>query len=160
MESKIRIKLGPVEVEYEGSESFLKQELPDLIKTITELYKSTAVNMGSLDKSNGEKKDLTGKLQLSTNSICARLSCSSGPDLIIAAAAHLTFDKQQDVFSRKQLLDQMKSASNYFKPTYRDNLTASLKTLLKDKLNEPSSGKYALTAKAREELEAKLVDRN
>ena len=160
MESKIKIKIGSIEVEYEGSESFLKQELPDLIKTITELYKSTGIKMDDPDEGTKEQKAHIGKLQLSTNSICAKLTCSSGPDLILAAAAHLTFDRQQEVFSRKQLLNEMKSASNYFKTTYRAHLTESLKTLLKDKLNEPSSGNFALTASARKELENKLANRN
>ncbi len=34
MTSKIRIKLGPIEVEYEGSESFLKEELPYLLAAV------------------------------------------------------------------------------------------------------------------------------
>lgn len=160
MESKIKIKLGPIEVEYEGSESFLKQELPDLIKTVTELYKSTGMKIDSIDEIVSEKKAPADKLQLSTKSICAKLSCSSGPDLILAAATHLTFVRQQEVFSRKQLLDEMKTASSYFKTGYRDNLTANLKTLLKDKLNEPSSGHFALTTSARNDLETKLANRN
>lgn len=160
MESKIKIKLGPIEVEYEGSEAFLKQELPDLIKTVTELYKSTNIKMDNSDVEDEENIGQSVKLQLSTNSICAKLSCSSGPDLILAAAAHLTFVKQQEVFSRKQLLDEMKTASSYFKTSYRDNLSVNLKTLLKVKLNEPSTGHFALTASARKELESRLANSN
>lgn len=153
MESKIRIKLGPIEVEYEGSETFLKQELPDLIKTVTELYKSTGVAMINLDD-----KNILGKLQLSTTSIAAKLSCSSGPELILAAAAHLTLVQKLEVFSRKQLLDEMKTASGYYKTSYSDNLSTNLKNLLKDKLNEPSSGQYSLSATARKELETRLAN--
>ncbi len=102
MESKIRIKLGPIEVEYEGSESFLKQELPAFIKTVTELSKSVAV---VTDRDEG-KLDAE-KLQLSTTSIATKISCSSGPDLVLASAAHLTLVKKTEVFSRKQLLDDI-----------------------------------------------------
>lgn len=158
MESKIKIKLGPIEVEYEGSESFLKQELPDLIKTVTELYKSTGAKMGNLDDEGKMKKDQSGGLQLSTTSIAAKLSCTSGPDLIVATAAHLTLVKGLERFSRKQLLEEMKTASGYYKTTYRDNLSTNIKTLLKDKLNEPSSGHFSLSATALKELKAQLAD--
>lgn len=157
MESKIRIKLGPIEIEYEGSETFLKRELPDLIKTVTELSKSAGVTPDITDDSSDKNKLRTGKIQLSTQSIAAKLSCSSGPDLVLAAAAHLTLVKNFDVFSRKQLLAEMGTASGYFKTTYCNNLSAYLKTLLKDKLNEPSTGKYSLSENTRKELEAKLV---
>lgn len=155
MESKIRIKLGPIEIEYEGSETFLKQELPDLIKTVTELSKSAEVDTIDVSDKGGAG---TGKIQLSTTSIAAKLSCSSGPDLITAAAAHLTLVKKAKTFTRKQLTDEMRTASGYFKATYRDNLTSSLKRLLrKDILNEPSTGHYSLTESAQKELGAKLV---
>ena len=32
--SKIKIKMGPLEVEFEGSEAFLKAELPDLLAAV------------------------------------------------------------------------------------------------------------------------------
>jgi hypothetical protein len=35
MTSKIRIKLGAIEVEYEGSEQFLKEELPQLLTAVS-----------------------------------------------------------------------------------------------------------------------------
>lgn len=41
MTSKIRIKLGPVEVEYEGNEAFLKDELPDLLSAVARLHKES-----------------------------------------------------------------------------------------------------------------------
>jgi hypothetical protein len=157
MESKIRIKLGPIEVEYEGSESFLKQELPALIKTVTELSKSAGVTLANLETDHDKGKPDSGKLQLSTTSIATKISCSSGPDLVLAAAAHLTLVKKIEVFSRKQLLDDMKTASGFYKSTYRDNLSAYIKTLLKDKLNERSTGQYSLSAQAKRDVESKLV---
>ena len=43
MTSKIRIKLGPIEVEYEGTESFLKEELPQLLEAVANLYKQSGI---------------------------------------------------------------------------------------------------------------------
>ena len=157
MESKIKIKLGPIEVEYEGSESFLKQELPALIKTVTELSKSAGVTLGNIESNHDKGKSDAGMPQLSITSIATKIPCSSGPDLVLAAAAHLTLVKKSEVFSRKQLLDEMKAASGFYKSSYRDNLTAYLKSLLKDKLNERSTGQYSLSESARKELESKLA---
>jgi hypothetical protein len=155
MESKIRIKLGPIEVEYEGSEAFLKQELPALIKTVTELSKSAEVVIREEDNSSGSN---AANIQLSTSTIAAKLLCSSGPDLITAAAAHLTLVKKNKTFSRQQILDEMKTATGYFKPTYRDNLSSSLQRLLKnDILNEPSTGIYSLTESERKKLESQFA---
>jgi phage host-nuclease inhibitor protein Gam len=158
MESKIKIKLGPIEVEYEGSEAFLKKELPALIKTVTELSKTVEINPNTEDGLSDKNKFKAGKIQLSTTSIAAKLPCSKDYELVIAAAAHLTLAKGIETFSRKQLLDDMKSASGYYKASHRDNLSAYLTKLIKnDKLNEPTEGHYSLNANTRKELEAKFA---
>lgn len=117
MESKIRIKLGSIEVEYEGSEAFLKKELPDLMKSITELYKS----MGKIiEQPEDQVEGLKPKgIKLSTKSIAAKMNCATGPDLVIAAAAHLTLAKNKESFTRKELLSEIQSASGYFKKELR-----------------------------------------
>ena len=38
MNTKLRIKMGAVEVEYEGSDDFLKKELPGLLKAVLALH--------------------------------------------------------------------------------------------------------------------------
>jgi hypothetical protein len=38
MESKIRIKMADIEVEYEGSEAFLKGELPAILDAVSKLH--------------------------------------------------------------------------------------------------------------------------
>jgi hypothetical protein len=124
---------------------------------VTELSKSAGVTLENLQSEDDKGKGEHGKLQLSTTSIATKLSCTSGPELVIAAATHLTLCKKNEVFSRKQLLDDMKTASGFYRSTYRDNLTKYLKTLLKDKLNERSTGQYALSASARKELESNLA---
>jgi hypothetical protein len=156
MESKIRIKLGAIEIEYEGSESFLRKELPDLIKTVTELAKTSKIT-----EDTGEDDDTSGQkdLRLSTGSIAAKLSCSTGSDLVIAAATHLSLVKKVAVFSRKQLLDEMKSASGFYKSTYPTNLSSYLKTLLRaNRLTETKKGNYSLTASESQKIRGQLAN--
>lgn len=156
MESKIRIKLGPIEVEYEGSEAFLKQELPALIKTVSELYKESSIPLvDEPDKTQGQGGC---SVKMSTGSIAAKLGCNGGPDLILAAAAHMTLAKGTETFTRQQLLSEIKSAKAYYKRSFTANLTALLNGLVKGgKLNEPSNDTYALTADARKDVEMRLA---
>lgn len=163
--SKIKIKLGAIEVEYEGSESFLKEELPALLAAVSDLYqRSSSLNNpvsslaapSSVVDSNGSAEK--PKIEMTTGSIAARLQVKSGPELIMAAAARLSLVEGLDSFSRKRLIEQMRSATAYFKPAYVSNLSASLNGLLKgSKLNEPSKDHYALTASSENELRARIV---
>jgi hypothetical protein len=151
MTSKIRIKLGAIEVEYEGSEQFLKEELPQLL---TAALKEAPA--GTLP--NTTQQADAGILQGTTGTIAAKLVVKQGPDLIIAAAARMTFVLEKSAFSRQEIIDEMKTASAYYKKSYLGNLTPYINTLMKDgKLLEPSTGTYSLSATAQADLKARLA---
>lgn len=167
--SKIKIKLGAIEVEYEGSEAFLKEELPQLLSAVSELYSKAHAGDGTLLAAAGVPNQSAAgtntvghaqkpKFEATTGSLAAKLAVKSGPELILAAAARLTFVSQTPTFARQKLIDEMKTASAYYKATYLNNLTAYLNGLVKDgKLNEPTQGNYALTASSLKDLEGRLV---
>lgn len=162
--SKIRIKLGPIEVEYEGSESFLKEELPDLLGAVARLYKESGASLeasgeGSGAGDGGEGGAGTGSgLQGTTGTIAAKLVVKSGPDLILAGCARLTFVSGSASFTRKQITDEIKSATGYYKKTYLNNLSTYLQSLVKDqKLVEPTTGTFALSVATKSELEKRLA---
>lgn len=159
--SKIRIKFGSIEVEFEGSESFLKEELPQLLSAVSELHATSGgqpIGTDSTPAAHDGSSPKAKKIEATTASIAARLQAKSGPDLIMAAVARITYALGQDVCSRQMIGQEMKSASSYYKRTYMNNLSKYLDVLVKDnKLNEPSSGNYALTANARSELEPRLA---
>lgn len=160
MTSKIRIRLGEIEIEYEGDESFLTKELPKLLAVVSELpVKSCASDSPGTDAGIGGNG--TGKSdvpELTTGSVAAKLSAKSGTDLILAASARLTFVAKKQKFSRQEITKEMKSASAYFKKSYVNNLTKGLNALVKSgKLLEPSSGAFALSAATRESLRARLA---
>ncbi len=162
MSSKLRIKIGEVEIDYEGTEDFLKQELPQLLKTAMELHRaSEGVGVGTAKKQNVlESKESKTKLALTTNSIAAQLGSKSGSDLLLAAAAHLALVKNVEPFSRTQLLEAMKSATSYFNKNYATNLSSYIKTAIQKDgpLSETAKHSYALTASARKSLEQKLAN--
>lgn len=157
MTSKIKIKFGQVEVEYEGSEEFIKQELPNLIKQVSDLCRTATLPAPVTLDYVAPPKPPT--IQMSAGNIAAKLSCSKGPDLVLAAAASLTLAKNQEVFTRQQILDEMKAASSYYKSSYGGNLTTLINSLIKaGKLLERTQGQYALSANSRGELESRLAD--
>jgi len=164
MSSKIRIKMGPIEVECEGTEAFLKDELPDLLSTVSNLYKESKIGVGDNGGDDpgggtgGPGQAGVGKIEGTTGTIAAKLQAKSGSDLILAACAHLTFVAKQKTSTRQQIIDQMKSATGYYKKSHSNNLSKNLLGLVQGgKLIEPSSGSYALNAPTRTDLEIRLA---
>ena len=160
MTSKIRIKMGAIEIEYEGSEQFLKLELPELLSAVSNLYKASAPLMATNNSGAGTdaSSDKDTEVVGTTGTLAAILGGGSGPDLALSAAARLTFGLKKDKFVRKEILVEMQSASAYFKPSYSSNLTNILNGLVKDKkLMESAKDTYSLSADSRKSLGAKLA---
>lgn len=159
MTSKIKIKMGAIEIEYEGSENFLKEELPALLNAVSDLYKSSAP---IIEKSSPVSETIAlsakNKIEGTTATLAAKLGGSTGPDLIMSAAAQLTFVQNKNKFSRKDIVAEIKSATAYYKVSYFNNLTPLLNGLVKvGKLMEPSSGNYSLSAQSLKDIGAKLA---
>ena len=95
---------------------------------------------------------------MSTTTVATKLSVKSGPDLALAAAARLSIVLGKATFSRKEIHDEMKSATGFYKGTYNNNLTSSLVRLTKEqKLNEQSKDIYTLTPTTKKELVSQLA---
>lgn len=159
--SRIRIKMGQIEVECEGSEQFLKKELPDLLESVTRLYEQSGPVRDETDceKREGAQVPPTGIVIGTTATLAGQLNVKSGNDLVIAAAAQLTLVGGKAEFSRQELLASVKSASGYFKDSYGKNFSNYLNGRVKaGQLVEPRSGHYALGAEKRKELEATLAN--
>lgn len=159
MTSKIRIKMGAIEVEYEGSEQFLKKEVPVLLSTVSKLHAESGSTAGAepivLDSGAGNGN---GKVKGTTGTIAGKLACKSAPELIIAAAAHLALVGNKAEFSRKELLDQMKSASGYYKASMTNNMGNYVNNRVKaGELVEVRKGHYALSPKKLADLRTTLV---
>lgn len=152
MTAKIRIKLGQVEVEYEGPEDFLRDELQDLLSAVVELHQANGdadANSSSTTKMEGNaaKAAPPGEYTGTVNTWAAKLGAKSGPDLVIAAMAKLTLVDGLPTVSRATLLSEMKSATSYYKKSYGSNLSVSLKGLVtSDRLREISKDTFALSA--------------
>ncbi|MES2803632.1 MAG: hypothetical protein V4654_14155 [Bdellovibrionota bacterium] len=160
MNGKVRIKFGAMEIDFEGSEQFLKDEFIELIKTVHSLAKDSGVNLFQPETFAGEvpKSSSVGlSSELGINTVAQKLDSKSGPDLVLAAAAKLTLIDKKEKFSTKDLLAEMRNATSYFKDTYSKNMTSSMNTLVKGgRLNDVGSGNYSIPAVHQESLISKL----
>jgi hypothetical protein len=94
MTSTVRIKAGSIEVEFEGSEEYMKDELPALV----ELLYSLSPADDSDEEEEAVELQATAdtskqKLQMTTNTIAAKLKAKKAGDLILAACGHLALVK-------------------------------------------------------------------
>jgi len=164
--SRMRIKMGPVEIEYEGTEEFLKGELLDMVKAVSELYKEAGGSIqesgpkgGGNESAGGANNGGTsGLYKATTNQIATKIGISKGADLIKAAGAKLYFVDGKESFSRNEVLEEAKTAPSYYSDSnHRKNLSSILQTLVKsDIFNEPSTDTYALTESAIKTIGTKL----
>lgn len=162
MEAKIKIKIGKIEVEFEGSEAYLKAELPTLIEAIFELYNpEIEIESPEAEELIQETGDAAKrKVKLTTNSIATKLDVKSGPDLILAACVHMHFSKGAETFTRANILAEMREASNFFKSSYVKNLSQYLKSLMASKkIIERSKDTYALESSTVKEMEKKIEEK-
>ena len=157
--TKIRLKIGTMEVEYEGKDSFLKDDLSSLLDTMSDFFKAHRGTVESNEpavvtqESEGTKapKD---QIDLSVNSIASKMNVKTGPDLAVAACGYLTLVKGRERCSRAELLATMKNASSYYKATMGSNLSSHLGRLVKSsRLNQTASDAYALTANEKKKIE-------
>ncbi len=148
MTSRIRIKLGEMEIEYDGEEQFIKEELHGMVSKYAELYKEYCKVIGQKAEENNKgvgSKGNNPSISGTTKTIAAKLDVKSGPDLILAAAAQLTFVANKGTFSRQEIIDAMKAATGHYKKSYLSNLTQYLDQVVKDqKLVETATDQYAL----------------
>lgn len=159
LSSKIRLKVGEVEVEYEGDISELKEHLAELLKTVSEINvperawpAAAEVDMQDAAPIKGKKTALEG----TTNSIASSISCNSGSDLIKAASLQLTLVQGKEKFTRQELIAEMKT-STYHKSTYVGNMSSYLKNLFKDFLNEASKDTFSIKPTALEKYRSQIA---
>lgn len=163
MTSKIRIKMGAIEVEFEGSEEYIETNLLQLIEAIAGFQEkgdfgkeafSPEVTVPPTDYAQSTYQFS----ELSMIHIVSRLGLSTGTDLVLAACLKLHLEGI-DKFNRKQINEKMKEATGYYQRNYTRNLTRYLDTLVKNKkLHSLSNSMYSLSASTKRELESKLAD--
>ena len=155
MNSKIRIRLGTVEIEYEGEHSFLASDLLPMVEKLLALsprsFERSARDPGSPA---AQEPASTGTL----NTLAAKLKVASGPELIVASLYHLSRADGRETATRQEILARMRTAASYYKATFNNNMSSYLEKLVKaNKIRETAANLYSLATSTIEELEAKLA---
>lgn len=154
---KLKLKTAHVEIEYEGSEEFLRSDLLGLINEVAEIHKATPPMTPPLPPTTNQNSSSGQTINLSVNSIAAKLNVATGPDLVLAACAFLTLAANRETFNRKDILDAMKSAATFYKKSYSNNFTNYLDGLVKDsKILQQANDVYALPVLVRNDMESRL----
>ena len=159
-QAHVRLRMGDLEVEYEGAASFLTSELLALVREVARLHADRPAPESADDVVTPKAAPAgPGILDLSMSTVATRLGAETGPDLAIAAAAFLTICEGREVVTRSAILDTMRAAPAHYKKSMAGNLSGSLQSLLKQKrLNETAGDKYALTVAEKNRLNATLAD--
>lgn len=153
MTVRFRLKVGGAEAEFEGDPSFLKTEFANLVDEIAKTFEGLPKGIlegGALESAATASR--SDELGHSTNTIASAMDAKTGPDLALAAAAHLTLVRAQDRFSRKELLAEMQGAATFYNQNYSGNLSKILTNLTRGKrLNLVGTNMFALPKAVREE---------
>ncbi|MBI1218484.1 MAG: hypothetical protein GC186_08035 [Rhodobacteraceae bacterium] len=163
--AKIKLKVGSIELEYEGDPAFLKEGLESLLVTMTDLAKIAPSEEPAMEQEQEATvpREKTVKPpnghQLSTSTLAAHLGAKTCPELVVCALANLELIQGKSGAVRKEISDQMKSATAYYKSSMQGgNLTTALSNLTKAKrINDIGSGRFSLNATERTSLEAKIA---
>ncbi|CCJ07177.1 hypothetical protein [Methylocystis sp. SC2] len=153
MTSKIRIKVGDVEFEYEGETKFSKDEIKDLFAHL-ESFSATGKIVERPNPPEGGRTANGGIRPLHTSTIASRLDAKGAQKVVLAAAAHLQLIEGKESFSRQELLTDMKTATMHYKATMSSNLSNTLQTMVSQgAINQISADAYSLTETKHAELE-------
>lgn len=155
--SRIKIKFGEIEVEYEGTPEFLKEELPKLIKAVSELHQAAPPSVRHAPGGDGKNPGgLPRGGQLSVTTIAQKLSATTLPDLIIAAALSLTL-RGSASFDKKDIRKEMRGAVGYWKAAMATNFDKTLARLAKTgRITHSGGDNYALPPTEHDALVTKL----
>ena len=130
--TRIRIKVGDVELDYEGEANFEEAET-GLLKLVEKLQALSANLPRQLAaKPNPADGGKPAVQQLTTRNIAVKLDAKTGPDLARAAIAQLWFVQQNHKMKRGEIHDQMKTADGVYKPNMAGNLTKTINGLVAD----------------------------
>lgn len=165
MDGRIRIKLGKMEIEYEGPADFLKNDLVALIKDLGSVSEEIQrqdncpdgdVSVGEAFEGSGSQDD-PAPLDYSINTVASKLGVQSGRDMVLASAAYLSFVENRESFTRQDLLRTMQRATSYYKQTMGSNLSKTISRMIKgDDLLEGSKGTYSIAALRKGQLRHEL----
>lgn len=173
-QARFRVKLGAAEIEFEGGASTLEKivmptvnKMIDIVDAHADLQRPNTPPLqiegkalapdGRADEAAQPEKE--ARFEHSTHSIAVALKSETGPDLALAACAHLSLVKGKATFTRKEIAAEMKSATGIYNANMLSNLSKILAKLTGDgRLRLVSQDVYALALDEKTRLERALAE--
>ena len=150
-----KFKAGNFSVEYRGDSSFLIDDLSRVIQELLDAAPSELLKEEGEPTNETKPKESAQIQHMSANTIAGNMGAKSGPDLVVAAIAHIQLVQGRDSANRGTILSEMKTATTYYKSTYGSNLSSYLNSLVRAKrINLVAENTYALTASERSSMKA------
>jgi hypothetical protein len=160
MSISLKLKLGAIEIDYSGPEAFLRENFIDFAAELQKTVGQTAQTTIKTNQSPDALDTTYAKpvsLGMTTNALALRIGCANVRDLFKTALFRLQDGEANAQFPRKSILDEMRTVSSIYNSVMQSNLTKTIKSLLVNKdINEPTTGFYCLTEKARKEIGDRL----
>lgn len=166
MTSKLQVRAGEVELTLESENAITVEEAKEFLNQVKDIAtvlsqapsKPASLPTTPYQASKSENaSNVSGEIDLHVNSVAERLHASSAPDVTMAAAAYLQLVKGKTSFSRTELLEAMREASNYYNENMRGNLTKTLKRLTGTKLNQLANKTFSIKAPELIDMRQKLA---
>ena len=168
MNTKISVKVGTIEVAYEGEASFLQEGLNELLLSLSNLQAASSqllpktqvedTNLQSSDQTVGKLRD-NNLPEVTTNTIASAMPAESAQDLILCAMAHLQLVLRQPTNNRDDIRQEIKSATSHYNKNMSTNFSKDLKRLVDKKhILEGRKDEYSLSLDRLTTFEA-LLDR-
>jgi hypothetical protein len=157
MSSKIKIKIGNIEFEYEGETEFSQDDIKDLFSHLETLSVPAVAVTEAAQDTVVEKKTPNGA-KIHTSTIATRLGGKGASNLAIASAAHLQIVQGKESFTRQELLSDMRSATTHYNKNMSTNHSKTLASLVTQQvINQISADSYSLSSGKMAELEALIA---
>lgn len=164
-DSKIRIKVGSMEIEYEGDPAFLDGGIEKLLVTMADLAGKVPEEPAppALEDSvqTAAPKSKGGSVpDYSTKSVAAALGAKTCSDLALAALSKIEIVDGAEGATRGEILEEMQTAGGYYKKSFSGgNLSRGLDTLTKSgRLHEMSGNRFALSADEKAKIEGAIAN--
>lgn len=164
MSTKLHIRSGAVEVDFDGDINFTIGQIKELLSHVVTLSSSgqnpedgVGADAPAGSKGGAQTKQHTATQKLHITSVANKLGVKTGPELAVAAAAVLQIYEGKESFARSDLSNTMKKATMHYKASMIGNLTQTIHSLVGKKFNQISDDVYSLTASEYENLVAQLA---
>lgn len=163
MATKIHLRAGEVELTLESDNPLAVSDIKDFIAQVQDLAQSL-IPQSATPASHAPNAPNEAPLliehtspQLHVNSVADRVGGKSASELAVAAASYLQIVSGKQSFTRKELLDTMKSATTFYSVNMGSNSSATLKSLITTRFNQVANDTYSLRSHDLIELRAKLA---